>query len=102
MNARSTIKDVNLKTGIVADGRQATILLSDAPQGALRPNPAVGHGTRDKSVYETYRLPSSLFFDSEPELDLDHLMTIEWIFDVTDSGAVVVGDVVFTNEGLCE
>jgi hypothetical protein len=85
-----------------ADGRQATVSLSDAPQGALRPNPEVGSGTRNKSVYETYRLPMDLFTSDEPDLDTSRLMTVDWVFDVTDSGALIMDDIVFTNQGHCE
>jgi hypothetical protein len=85
-----------------ADARTAAIALSAAAQGALRPNPAVGAGTEDKSVYETYRLPLSAFTDAAADLDLSHIESVDWVFDLTETGAVTIDDVVFARAGLCE
>jgi hypothetical protein len=85
-----------------ANGTTASVPLSSAPQGALRPNLEVGSGTAMKSVYETYRLPLSLFTEVDPDLDVRHLAAIQWTFDRSESGAVVVDDLVFTQQGNCE
>jgi hypothetical protein len=85
-----------------ASGTTASVPLSSAPQGALRPNLEVGVGTAMKSVYETYRLPLSLFTGVDPDLDVRHLTAIEWTFDRSESGAVVFDDLVFTQAGKCE
>ena len=79
-----------------------SVPLSTAVQGALRPNPDVGAGTRDKSVYETYRIPLSAFTDASIDLRLDSITSIDWVFDLTSSGAVTIDDVVFSHAGLCD
>jgi hypothetical protein len=85
-----------------ATGTTASVPLSSAPQGALRPNLEIGSGTAQKSVYETYRFPLSLFTEVEPTLDTRRLIAIEWVFEPTESGAVVLDDLVFTQSGRCE
>ena len=83
-------------------GNAASVLLSVATQGALRPNPAVGAGTTAKSVYETYRIPLSAFVAVSPDLSLEHIQSVDWVFDQTPSGAVTIDDVVFAHAGLCD
>ncbi len=83
-------------------GRSASVLLSSARQGALRPNPPVGLGTHEKSVYETYRIPFALLTDVDPGLRLDSIKWVDWIFDATPSGAITLDDIVFTRAGVCE
>jgi hypothetical protein len=83
-------------------GRQATVLLSEAPQGALRPAAEVGSGTPTKSVYETYRLPLDLFTAATPSLDPARLVSVEWVLDVTGTGALVMDDLAFTRAGMCD
>jgi hypothetical protein len=82
--------------------RSASVLLSSARQGALRPNPPVGSGTHEKSVYETYRIPLALLTDVDPGLRLDSIKWVDWIFDATPSGAITLDDIVFTRAGVCE
>ena len=61
-DARNTGGDLDLSIRLTdAAGVTASVALSVATQGALRPNPAVGAGTSAKSVYETYRIPLSAF-----------------------------------------
>ena len=83
-------------------GNAASVPLSTATQGALRPNPAVGAGTNAKSVYETYRLPLSAFTDNNPDLQLENMLWVDWIFDRTSTGSVTIDDVVFAHAGLCD
>ena len=85
-----------------AHGTTATVALSDAPQGALRPNPDVGSGTPDKAVYESYRLPFSLFISAEATIDISQIESVTWVFDINDTGALVMDDLVFTRFGRCE
>ena len=81
---------------------RAEVLFSSASQGPLERNFEVGAGYPQKSVFETYRLPLSMFTDVEPALDLRHLAAIAWIFDSTETGALVMDDLVFTQQGNCE
>ena len=61
-DVRNTGGDLDLSIRLTdAAGVTASVALSVATQGALRPNPAVGAGTSAKSVYETYRIPLSAF-----------------------------------------
>ena len=83
-------------------GASASVLLSAAPQGPLRANPDVGAGTTAKSVYETYRLPLSAFEDAAPDLNMDKVVHIDWVFDQTSSGMVTIDDLVFARAGLCD
>jgi hypothetical protein len=83
-------------------GTTVSVLLSSARQGALRPNPLVGAGTKEKSVYETYRISLESFTDLDSALRLDSIMSVDWRFDVTATGAVTIDDVVFSRAGLCE
>ena len=85
-----------------ASGVVASVPLSSAQQGALRPNPAVGAGTSQKSVYETYRIPLEYFTEVESELDLEHIKWVDWRFDVIAIGAISMDDIVFSRSGLCE
>ena len=85
-----------------ASGTASSVLLSMATQGALRPNPAVGAGTNAKSVYETYRIPLSAFVAASPDLSLEHIQSVDWVFDQTPSGAITIDDVVFAHAGLCD
>ena len=85
-----------------ASGTASSVLLSMATQGALRPNPAVGAGTNTKSVYETYRIPLSAFAAASSDLSLEHIQSVDWVFDQTPSGAITIDDVVFAHAGLCD
>ena len=93
--------DLHVRLGDV-HGAVSSVALSSAQQGALRPNPAVGAGTGQKSVYETYRLPLSLFTDMEHTLDIQHISWVDWQFDVTITGAITIDDIGFSRAGLCE
>jgi len=100
-DARNDGEEIDMHIRLTdALGHTAAIPLSAAPQGALRPNPAVGAGTDNKSVYETYRLPLSAFATSD--LDLNTIVSVDWVFDVTSTGSVTIDDVVFARAGLCE
>jgi hypothetical protein len=83
-------------------GQVAAVPLSDAPQGALRTSAQVGAGTPAKSVYESYRLPLAAFTEANAALSLASLQAVEWVFDRTPSGAIVLDDVVFARAGDCE
>jgi hypothetical protein len=85
-----------------AFGRSATVPLSQARQGALRPAVAVGAGTPEKSVYESYRLPLSLFLHAEPRLDIHRVTSLDFVFERTPSGALVFDDLGFAQEGACD
>ncbi len=100
-NPAGSTQDLHLRL-TDADGRSGTILLSQAPQGALRPAAEVATGLQPKSVYETYRLPLSLFTENEPALDTGRVVSVEWILDVTETGALAMDDVAFTGAGVCE
>ena len=101
LNPEGADQDLRLRLTDVA-GRSGTILLSQARQGALRPAAEVATGMTTKSVYETYRLPLTLFLDDEPDLDLGRVTAVEWIFDVTNSGSLALDDVAFSGRGSCE
>ena len=102
-DVRNTGGDLDLSIRLTdAAGVTASVALSVATQGALRPNPAVGAGTSAKSVYETYRIPLSAFTAAAPELSLAHAQSVDWVFDRTASGAVTIDDVVFAHAGLCD
>ena len=83
-------------------GNSASVPLSTAPQGALRPNPEVGAGTRPKSVYEGFRLPIHRFTAANPSLDITSIAFADWVFDITPTGAVTIDDIVLARAGLCE
>ena len=85
-----------------ADGVSASVPLSASPQGSLRPNPAVGAGTRPKSVYEGFRIPLDLFTEDNPSIDLTSVHFADWVFDITPMGAIALDDIVFASAGLCE
>ena len=102
-DARNSGDDQDLSIRLTdTSGLAVAVPLSAAAQGALRPNPAVGAGTEDKSVYETYRIPLSKFVESDSSLNLDSVQRMDWVFDRTSSGAVTIDDVVFTHAGLCD
>ena len=62
----------------------------------------MGSGTRDKSVYESYRVALSAFSAADPALRLTNIKWVDWVFDVTETGAVTIDDIVFAQGGLCE
>ena len=62
----------------------------------------MGAGTVSKSVYESYRLPLSLFQQAEPALDTSRMATLDLVLDVTASGALAIDDIAFTAQGDCE
>jgi hypothetical protein len=101
LNPAGTTHDFHIRL-TDAHGTTATIALSDAPQGVLRSNPAVGTGTPAKAVYETYRLALDLFTSAEESIDITQVESVAWVFDINETGALVMDDVVFTRSGRCE
>jgi hypothetical protein len=93
--------DIHIRL-VDTEGTTASVALSSALQGALRPNPPVGSGTQEKSVYESYRISLEAFTDIEPALRLENIKWVDWRFDRTETGAVTIDDVVFSRAGLCE
>jgi hypothetical protein len=101
LNPAETTHDYHIRL-TDAHGTTATIALSDAPQGVLRANPAVGTGTPAKAVYETYRLALERFTSAEESIDITQIESVAWVFDINETGALIMDDVVFTRAGRCE
>ena len=76
-------------------GRTADVALSERPNGTLSApvDPATTIGR--KSIFETYRFPLASYLAQEPDLDLARLAIVEFRFDATPTGRILVDDLEF-------